>query len=175
MANYPPMPSLSQPLEPPSIDTSSPDDYRSSFRDTDYESVLPLIRNRFPNIDPLYLTKIFRGTITPSGLIWLDVDREDASPPDFTSLAHMLYCFEVYGQILCIFVRPQGVDREMELQKALADYRIRVLKLCKVASFESLREWHKAFLQAQIRDGQDRPEGWRDRKEDLGVLLKRKM
>lgn len=63
----------------------------------------------------------------------------------------------------------------LELQRALADYRIRVLKLSKVASFESLREWHKAILQAQIRDGQDRVEGWRERREEFGRLLRKKM
>ena len=63
----------------------------------------------------------------------------------------------------------------MELQMALADYRIRLLKLSKVATFESLREWHKAVLEAQIRDGQDRVAGWRERREELGALLKRRM
>lgn len=63
----------------------------------------------------------------------------------------------------------------LELQRALADYRIRVLKLSKVASFESLREWHKAILQAQIRDGQDRVDGWRERREEFGKLLRKKM
>lgn len=86
----------------------------------------------------------------------------------------MLYCFEVYGQILCIFTAPQGVAAEMDLQRALADYRIRVLKLSKVASFESLNTWHKTVLAAQIRDGQDRVAGWRERREELGRLLKRK-
>lgn len=174
MPNFPPLP-YSQPVESlPPIDLSSPDAGRSSFRTTDYDATLPLIRARFPNIDPLYLTKIYRGTIHPEGLIWLDVDRQDASPPDFTDLGHMLYCFEVYGQILCIFTAPQGVAAEMDLQRALADYRIRVLKLSKVASFESLNTWHKTVLAAQIRDGQDRVAGWRERREELGRLLKRK-
>ena len=61
------------------------------------------------------------------------------------------------------------------MQRALADYRIRLLKLSKVASFESLREWHKAYLAVQIRDGQDRVEGWRERREELGRLLKKKV
>ena len=173
MPLYPPIPYTSERVDPlPPIDVSSPDDARSSVPNTDFESALPLIRARFPNIDPLYLTKIFRGTIQPEGLIWLDVDREDASPPDFNNLAHLLYCFEIYGQILCILTAPQGIEQEVELQMALADYRIRVLKLSKVATFESLREWHKAILQAQIRDGQDRVDGWRERREEFGKLLK---
>lgn len=65
--------------------------------------------------------------------------------------------------------------KEIALQRALTDYRIRLLKLSKVASFESLREWHKAYLEAQIMDGQDRVEGWRERREGLGALLKRKV
>lgn len=63
----------------------------------------------------------------------------------------------------------------MELQRALSDHRLRLLKLSRVATFESLREWHKAVLEAQIRDGQDRVDGWRARREDLAVLLKRQM
>ncbi|KAF6225396.1 hypothetical protein HO173_012780 [Letharia columbiana] len=81
MPLYPPIP-YSEPNEPlPPIDVSSTDANRSSFLTTDYDSTIPLIRARFPNIDPLYFTKIFRGTIHPEGLIWLDVDRQDASPP----------------------------------------------------------------------------------------------
>lgn len=183
MANYPPMPRLSDSIDhssapfidPDSIDVSSPDDSRSSFRTTDYDSVFPRIHSRFPNIDPVYITKIYRGTIHPTGLVWLDVDRQDATPSDFENLAHLLYCFEIYGQILCIFASPQGVEREMELQWALADYRIRILKLSRVATFESLNEWHKAILETQIRDGQDRASGWRERRQDLSALLKRQM
>lgn len=183
MANYPPMPRLSDSIDhssipfvdPDSIDLSSPDDSRTSFRTTDYDSVFPLIRSRFPNIDPVYITKIYRGTIHATGLVWLDVDRQDATPSDFENLAHLLYCFEIYGQILSIFTSPQGVEREMELQWALADYRIRILKLSRVATFESLNEWHKAILETQIRDGQDRVSGWRERRQDLAGLLKRQM
>ena len=171
MSIFPPRPHLTEPLDL-DIDTSSPDDARSSFLTTNYNAVLPTIRARFPNIDPLYMTKIFRGTIRPEGLVWLDVNREDATPADFSDLAHMMYCFEVYGQILCIFASPQGVQLEKDLQHALADYRIRVLKLSKVATFESLRDWHKAFIEAQIREGQDKSEGWRQRRGDLGPLLK---
>lgn len=88
MPLYPP--SFNPPPEPlPPIDVSSPDSTRTSFLTTDYDSTLPLVRARFPNIDPLYITKIFRGTIHPEGLIWLDVDRQDASPPDFSDLAHL--------------------------------------------------------------------------------------
>ncbi|MCJ1456345.1 hypothetical protein MMC28_006706 [Mycoblastus sanguinarius] len=175
MPNFPPIP-YSEPTAPlPPIDVSCPDTGRSSFLATDYDTTLPLIRARFPNIDPLYLTKIFRGTIHPEGLIWLDVDRQDASPPDFSDLAHLLYCFEIYGQILCILADPQAGLKEIELQRALSDYKIRLLKLSKVASFESLREWHKAFVGVQIREGQDRVEGWRERREGLAQLLKRKV
>jgi len=70
---------------------------------------------------------------------------------------------------------PQGYERELELQRALADYRVRLLKLSKVATFESLKEWHKAMLEAQIRDGQDRADGWRQKREELGGLLRRRM
>ena len=68
---------------------------------------------------------------------------------------------------------PQGLEQEMELQRALADYRVRLLKLSRVCTFESLREWHKGVLEAQIRDGQDRVDGWRERREGFSGLLKR--
>ena len=162
-------------IDPNTIDVSTPGDSRASFRTTDYDSILPVVRARYPNVDPLYFTKIFRGTIHAEGLVWLDVDRQDATPSDFENFAHLLYCFEVYGQILCIFVSPQGVERELELQRALSDYRIRLLKLSRVATFESLREWHKAVLNAQIKEGQDRIGGWTERREGLATLLKRQM
>ena len=171
---YPPMPRLGEPIEPPPIDISSPEDFRVSFRSTNIDSILPIVRDRFPLIEPLYLTKIFRGTIGATGLIWLDVDSQDSSPLDFSDLAHLLYCFEVYCQIICLLASPQGLEAELELQAALADYRIRLLKLSKWATFESLMEWHKAVVQAQLREGQDRPEGWRSRREELGTILRRK-
>ena len=86
-----------------------------------------------------------------------------------------MYCFEIYGQVICILASPQGVERVLELQRALSDYRVRLLKLSRAATFDSLREWHKAVLEAQIRGGQDRVEGWREKREDLAGLLKRQM
>ena len=172
----PPLPPLGVPQEPPlmPIDVSSPEEHRTSFRSTKYDSILPLLRSHFPNIDPLYFTKIFRGTVGATGLIWLDVDRQDASPLDFSDLAHLLYCFEIYGQIICLMASPQGIERELELQCALAEYRIRLLKMSKWATFESIKEWNNAFVEARFQEGQDMPRGWRERRDELSPLLKRK-
>jgi len=178
MPSYPPMPRLhhlAEPIDPPPIDLSSPDNSRTSFRTTDFDSILPVIRARFPTIDLVYLVKIFRGTIGPNGLIWLDIDRQDTSGLEFSDLAHLLYCLEIYGQIVCILASPQGIEQQMELQIALADYRIRLLKLSKWATFASLKEWYKASILTQLRNGQDRPEGWRENREDLSPLLRKKM
>lgn len=70
---------------------------------------------------------------------------------------------------------PQGIEMELELQRALADYRIRLLKLSNWATFESVKDWHSGFLDAKFRVGQDSPEGWRERRDDLEGLLRRKM
>ena len=167
--------SITSSQNPASIDVTNPEDVRVSFRTTDYDSALAIIQDRFPEIDPLYLTKIFRGTIRAEGLVWLDVGRQDVTPEDFTSLAHLLYCFEVYGQVICIFAQPQGQVFELELQRALADYRLKLLQLSRVSTWESLREWHKAVLVAQFGNGQDRLEGWRkDRPELQGMLRRRR-
>ncbi|KAL8800325.1 MAG: hypothetical protein Q9182_005252 [Xanthomendoza sp. 2 TL-2023] len=163
------------PSIPPPIDTSSPEDYRISFRTTDLDAATPHILSRFPNIDPLYLTKIYRGTITPTGLIWLDIGRQDSSPLEFSDLAHLLYCFEVYCQIVCILVRPAGLAFELEMQNALADYRIRVLKLSKWVTWESLLAWHTGFVSTRMAQGQDVVEGWREGREDLAGVLRKRM
>ena len=63
----------------------------------------------------------------------------------------------------------------LELQEALADYRVRLLKLSRWATYDSLKEWHNAYLEAMFREGQDRAEGWREKREELAVLLRRKM
>ncbi|KAL8645667.1 MAG: hypothetical protein Q9210_006581, partial [Variospora velana] len=99
----------------------------------------------------------------------------DASPLDFSDLAHLMYCFEVYGQIVCILARPQGVELELELQEALAGFRLRVLKMSKWAGFESLVDWFKGFVEGRLREGQDLPEGWREERRDLEGLLRREM
>ena len=152
-----------------------PDADRVSFRRTDFQSVVPSIESRFPYVQLLYLTKIFRGTITPRGLVWLDHDREDATPAESQDLSHLLYCFEVYGQIICMFVSSgEHVEEVEELQRALADYRIRLLKLAKYCTFESLRAWHDAFVASMMKEGQDRPEHWRAPREDLTQLLRRR-
>ncbi len=162
-------------IPPSTIDTSAPEDSRASFRSTSLSAILPAIQDRFPSIDPLYLTKTFRGTIGPTGLIWFDIGRQDTSPLDFSDFQHLLYCFEIYGQIVCMLAGPQGVDAQLELQSALADYRIRLLKMSKWATFESVKEWNGAFLERRFQMGQDDPEGWREKREDLEMLLRRKM
>lgn len=160
-------------IDPASIDVTNPEDVRVSFRTTDYDRAFDIVHARFPEVDPLYITKIFRGTIGAEGLVWLDIGRQDVTPEDFTGLAHLLYCFEVYGQIICIFAQPQGQALEIELQRALADYRLKVLQLSRVTTFESLKAWHKAVLIAQFRGGQDRVEGWREERPELQGLLRK--
>lgn len=166
---------LAEPIDPPPIDLSSADHSRTSFRTTDFDSILPVVRARYPLVDLVYITKIFRGTIGPNGLIWLDIDRQDTSPLEFSDIAHLLYCLEIYSQIVCILARPQGVERQLELLMALAEYRIRLLKLSKWATFASLKDWFKASILTMLRNGQDNPEGWRQNREDLTPLLRKKM
>ncbi|KAL8920033.1 MAG: hypothetical protein Q9208_006488 [Pyrenodesmia sp. 3 TL-2023] len=162
-------------IPPSTIDTSAPEDSRASFRTTSLTALFPALQARFPSIDPLYLTKTFRGTLGPTGLIWFDIGRQDTSPLDFSDFPHMLYCFEIYGQIVCMMAGPQGAEAQLELQSALADYRIRLLKMSKWATFQSVKEWHGAFLERRFQCGQDDPEGWREKREDLEMLLRRKM
>ncbi|KAI4217432.1 MAG: hypothetical protein LQ351_000027 [Letrouitia transgressa] len=153
--------------------TETPDTIRSSFLSTVYDGAVSHIQQRYPHIGTLYFTKIFRGTLFPPGLVWLDVDRQDTSPPDHESLPHLLYCFEIYGQIVCMFADPQGGRKEAELQRALSDYRARLLKHSKWATFESLREWHARVLEVMMREGQDRPAGWRQRWSEFDGVLRR--
>ncbi|KAL8995029.1 MAG: hypothetical protein Q9169_005155 [Polycauliona sp. 2 TL-2023] len=174
----------------PPIDTSSPEDHRISFRSTSLQRTLPFLTARFPLIEPLYYTKIFRGTITAIGLIWLDIGRQDTSPLDFSDLAHLLYCFEVYGQIICMLhgaaeIEGQeeggrggggsNVEGEVELQRAVSDYKVRLLRMSQWATWASLLEWHKGFVQGVMERGQDRCEVWREGREDLEGVLRRRV
>ncbi|KAI4223772.1 MAG: hypothetical protein L6R36_005172 [Xanthoria steineri] len=183
-ASYPPIPShhlsgsltSDDPSIPP-IDTSSPEDHRISFRSTSLQSTIPAINARFPAIEPLYFTKIFRGTIGAIGLIWLDIGRQDTSPLDFSDLAHLLYCFEIYGQIICMLTGAGegGLEAELELQRAVSDYKVRLLRMSQWATWESLLEWHKGFVNGVLARGQDRVEVWREGREDLDMVLRRRM
>ena len=166
----------SDPSIPP-IDTSSPEDHRISFRNTSLAAVRPYINDRFPAIEPLYLTKIFRGTIGAIGLIWLDVGRQDTSPLDFSDLAHLLYCFEIYGQIICMLhgAGEAGDRGEVELQRTVAEYKVRLLKMSQWATWESLLEWHKGFLDGVLVRGQDKVGVWGEGREDLDGVLRKRM
>ena len=97
------------------------------------------------------------------------------TPSESHDLSHLLYCFEVYGQIVCLLAAGgtdvAGVE---ELQRALAEYRMRLLKLAKVCTFESLRDWHGAFLDEMFKNGQDSAEGWRVTRPELTQLLVRR-
>ncbi|KAL9604154.1 MAG: hypothetical protein Q9219_000742 [cf. Caloplaca sp. 3 TL-2023] len=173
-SSHGPLSSHGDSIDPSTIDTSAPEDHRTSFRSTNLEAVTPIINARFPNIEPLYLTKIFRGTIGSQGLIWLDVGRQDVSGLDFSDIAHLVYCFEVYAQIICIMASPQGMEAELELQHALADYRLRLLKMSNWATFESVKEWFRVYMEMRFQQGQDRPEGWRETGEGMMHLLRKK-
>ena len=156
-------------------DQDDPDYPRSSFLHTTYARALPIITERYPNIGVVYLIKIFRGTIHPSALVWMDVDREMATPEESSDISHLLYCFEVYGQIICLFAADgDSASQVLELQEALAEYRMRLLRLVSFCTFESLRAWHGAFLTEVIHAGQDKPSEWRQRREGLTKLLTRK-
>ncbi|KAL8847155.1 MAG: hypothetical protein Q9221_007785 [Calogaya cf. arnoldii] len=166
----------SDPSIPP-IDTSSPEDHRISFRTTSLQSTLPAISARYPAIEPLYHTKIFRGTIGAIGLIWLDIGRQDTSPLDFSDLAHLMYCFEIYGGIICMLhgAGEAGAEGEVELQRAVSDYKVRLLRMSQWATWESLLEWHKGFLDGVFVRGQDRSEVWREGRSELDGVLRRRM
>lgn len=70
---------------------------------------------------------------------------------------------------------PQGVEAELELQHALAEYRIRLLKISHWATFQSLKEWHEEVLKGRFCMGQDDPDGWREERADLQGVLRRRM
>ena len=70
---------------------------------------------------------------------------------------HLLRCFEAYSQIVLQFCAEQTYE---PLQFALSQYPLRLLCLLPQYTFESVVNFHKAFVYARICEGQDDPQGW---------------
>lgn len=68
-----------------------------------------------------------------------------------------------------------GLEAELELQRAVSDYKVRLLRMSQWATWESLLEWHKGFVNGVLARGQDRVEVWREGREDLDGVLRRRM
>lgn len=116
-------------------------------------SCRPSIRLSRTHVRRISLTEIFIGTRIATGLVWLDCDKEDATlvkPPDNT---HLLYCSEIWGQIVCamaqsgsskrhcVFTRGRGGGGEVEdFQHELADHQMRLLEKAKVCTSGNLRD-----------------------------------
>lgn len=73
-------------------------------------------------------------------------------------------CFEVYGQAICHFSAPTVA---LNLQEALSDYRVKLSELSMHYTFESVKDYHLAFVALRVLMGQDDPSGWRNRADDI--------
>ena len=68
-----------------------------------------------------------------------------------------------------------GDRGEVELQRAVAEYKVRLLKISQWATWESLLEWHKGFLDGVLVRGQDKVGVWGEGREDLDGVLRKRM
>lgn len=135
------------------------------------KEALKSINTRFPPVPPKLFKKIFKGSLHASEITKLSTDLNPRGEKDDTeakSINHLLRCFEIYGQAICHFAQTSVA---LELQDALADYRIKLSDRLLHYTFESIREHHLRFIQARILTGQDDPLGWRDQARELDHVL----
>lgn len=131
---------------------------------------------KFRAVNIKYFKQIFFGTFRPEQSIELSrtpYNRMDnhKDVPEATDLIQLLRCFEVYGQAICHYAHSDVV---IQLQEALSDYRVRLIDLSVYYTFDSIREYHYAFMYARILNGQDDPISWTAEDESCRNVLIRK-
>ena len=151
---------------------------RVSFLHSHSEGKRPFIKihQRYRAVDVRYFKQIYDGTFRPEHLTKLAssytnrLDKDD-DVQEAVGLNQLLRCFEVYGQAICHFCPPTVAIR---LQEALSDYRVRLSDLSVHYRFDSIREYHYAFMGARILCGQDDPIAWITEDNRCSDLLIRK-
>ena len=133
------------------------------------------IHERFRAVDVKYFKQIFYGTFRPEHITKLAhsyVHRSAGEDiQEASGMVHLLRCFEVYGAAICHFAHPGIAFR---LQEALCEYRIRLAELSTLYRFDTVREYHYAFMAARMLHGQDDPQAWQARDDRCYDLLVRK-
>lgn len=89
----------------------------------------------------------------------LHCDIIGAAPSEHKEPMAMMMSFEIYSQIICASAPPTTV---LDLHYALVDYRLTLHELVGIYIFQSVVNFHIAFIQTRIFRGQDNPQGWRE-------------
>ena len=121
------------------------------------------IHNHYPAVNIKYFKQIFWGTFHPSqsmnlahdALAWSTGKKEAL---ESTNMVQLLRCFEVYAHAICFFAARPHVA--LELHEALVRYRVRLMDFSLHYSFQSIRNYHYAFMSKRILSKQDDPVAW---------------
>ena len=116
---------------------------------------------RFPTVPMKYFKQIFYGTFLPENLTKLGqgiADRTTSEAAQETKgMAHLLLCMEIYGQVILHFSKDSKLD---PLQRALSQYRVRLIEMSVIYKFDSIRNYNATFMRTRILFGQDDPATW---------------
>ena len=157
-----------------STSSSSSSKPRVSFRGVSHHQGKTLrssIQTRFPAVASAHFKHIYNGTFEIRHL--LQLANTNAAPISkeankIESTNKLLRCIEIYCQIVCHFTSPAAA---VELQQALASFRIRVLEFLDIYTFQTVRDWSLAFISTRITKGQDDALGWLEPAVELAYKL----
>ncbi|KAL8627008.1 hypothetical protein Q9189_007283, partial [Teloschistes chrysophthalmus] len=111
---------------------------------------------------------MFTSQFSIEDLPKLHTDVLKTSATDLKDFQQLMKSFEVYGQIISAFTHR---SLEVDMQRALADYRMRLLEFHETYTFASIKEYHLSFVQTRILDGEDHPVKWKMVDHELLVKL----
>ena len=114
------------------------------------EQALPSLKELFLVVEKRYLKKVFRNKLSlyefHKLFYIIRYKKSDESPPE-PNFPRLMRDFKVFGQIIVAFAEPSVA---IWLQQSLAFYRIRLSIKAITNTFESVKNFHNAFVQSCI-------------------------
>lgn len=141
---------------------------RVSFTHDPDGKAIPGVLKRFPAVCKKLLTRMFHSQFSIEDLPKLHTDVMKTSATELKDFPQLMRSFEVYAQIISAFTHE---SMEVEMQRALAEYRLRLYKFQENYTFSSIKEYHLSFVQTRILEGEDHPLKWRTVDQELMYKL----
>ena len=153
-------------------DTGS-DEKRAAFGGFEGKKPYRSLHDRFPFVERRHFKEIFHGTFRTEHLVKLAetaISRVSESQ-EATDIVHLLRCFGVYTQAVLHYTSDH---RLRPLVEAFGTYTAWLQDMSVQYRFDSIRDYHHAFVRTRILLAQDDAAAWATLDQDIMHLLVRK-